>query len=1094
MAVSMALPLRKDSDISSNQFRYVPQANGRSIAVAADGKAVKLRVSPYTMQVYKMKSLSLTHLDEIERQATTPTIITNDSHIRKSDNSDTSNTSIASASGSAGYGGITVSGGSSAPAVSPKDVCVTLTSGSALIDISNSDGGCINPAYDNGDGSHRHQTNEGLSIVDVDARISPKQESTDKGHECQGSGTCCMLPSPSCVKATLNYSSKLSGTSSTSSSLKKKSSSFLHRERKKPVLTRSQVSSSEYFSVCFEGDHNDPGVLIPATKGVRLAECLRASLSRRSLSFSQIYVTDNGFNNPHETGVRYTEPLDANMDISALAGRTLIVSEREGTSSRRTGGGHLTLQKAASVGNQPMSVVSSTNKLFTSTSTDDNYDQSPKASSASSKQSKQKWTIPFGSKGPQKSKLCELLDSYNKEIPKSTSSSSNFNNPEYVDALVGLRNLPQCWTEIVNSAGMSEAETKIQSAIWELVTTEVYYILALQTVTDLFLACLEDIQSQNILTDVDQNKLFSNIRDIWEANLRFWTLYLHPMVKHSERTKDPMSIYYFQRGFVDFATIFTPYTKYCAEQSTCQYYCKEMYHNNPLFMTYCAWCESQKMCNRLRLADILVRPMQRLTKYGLLLAAIKKHINDEAEGEAIDAMIHSVEEFVAGVNSHLTTRQESERLKGINARIDSYEVVDVNNETLDRMVKQHSIMFDLCQPMRGIDHGRKVFVEGDLKYKDGTGKMDVHCFLFTDFLLVCKKNKNDKLKIVRQPYMTDRLMVQLKDQAIYCCYVNELNMVIAAFTLQSPKAQHWYDSITKVKHIYNRMKQGTFGDVRQYGNIINISNSCNNSTSNSNMNINNDNLSIKKSPLNSSIGSRVSSLNNSHSGSVDLNESKQVSIDFEKTNSLSSDEGAGVGSTMAASGLVMMHSKFGPGAGRKPKTTVCTMQTKSSNSLTVQPYSGLGQSMPNLNLNSIQNSNTLSVPGTSNTSSHSGMVLLSPSQRGISYPPPSPTRATLRRGFAFSTSIKNPPLIKTRNVASQQSFTLSQQQSFNSASLGQHQPCQPTNTVGTNEPGTGAGLSLSSANVSFFKRKNSFQSVPNNSASTSMDQSLPNET
>uniref|UniRef100_A0A182W3X1 DH domain-containing protein n=1 Tax=Anopheles minimus TaxID=112268 RepID=A0A182W3X1_9DIPT len=1102
----------------------------------------------------QMKSLSLTHLDEIERQATTPTIITNDPHIRKSDNSDTSNTSIASASGSAGYGGNTVSGGSSVHAVSPKDVCVTVTSGSALIDISNSDGGCINPAYDNGDGGHRRDTNNGISVSDMDTRNCPRQESIDKGHECQGSGACCMLTSPSCVKAALGYSSKLSGTSSTSSSLKKKSSSFLHRERKKPVLTRSQVSSSEYFSVCFDSDHNDPGVLIPATKGVRLAECLRASLSRRSLSFSQIYVTDNGFNNPHETGVRYTEPLDGNMDISALAGRTLIVSERDATSNRRTGG-HLTLQKAASVGNQP-SIMSSTSKLFTSTSTDDNYDQSPKASSASGKQSKQKWTIPFGSKGPQKSKLCELLDSYNKEIPKSTSSSSNFNNPEYVDALVGLRNLPQCWTEIVNCAGklkqrvisnagrpdgsanniqmayhpfliyqffpkcfpiktlrwpvcegVSEAETKIQSAIWELVTTEVYYILALQTVTDLFLACLEDIQSQNILTDVDQNKLFSNIRDIWEANLRFWTLYLHPMVKHSQRTKEPMSIYYFQRGFVDFATIFTPYTKYCAEQSTCQYYCKEMYHNNPLFMTYCAWCESQKMCNRLRLADILVRPMQRLTKYGLLLAAIKKHISDEAEGEAIDAMIHSVEEFVAGVNSHLTTRQESERLKGINARIDCYEVVDANNETLERMVKQHSIMFDLCLPMRGIDHGRKVFVEGDLKYKDSTGKMDVHCFLFTDFLLVCKKNKNDKLKIVRQPYMTDRLMVQLKDQAIYCCYVNELNMVVAAFTLQSPKAQHWYDSITKVKHIYNRMKHGTFGDVRQYGNIINISNSCNNSTSNSNMNINNDNLSIKKSPLNSSIGSRVSSLNNSHSGSVDLNESKQVSIDFEKTNSLSSDEGAGVASTMPGSGLAMMHSKYGPSSGRKPKNTVCTMQTKSSNSLTVQPYSGLGQSMPNLNLNSIQNSNTLSVPGTSNSHSHSGMVLLSPSQRGISYPPPSPTRATLRRGFAFSTSIKNPPLIKTRNVSSQQSFALSQQQSFNSASLGQHQQCLPsssnipsstTNNIGTNATNEGCtgggGLSLSSANVSFFKRKNSFQSVPNNSATTSMDQSLPNET
>uniref|UniRef100_A0A182Q1V7 DH domain-containing protein n=1 Tax=Anopheles farauti TaxID=69004 RepID=A0A182Q1V7_9DIPT len=752
---------------------------------------------------------------------------------------------------------------------------MTVTSGSALIDISNSDGGCINPAYDNGDGGARRPANECISAIsDADARDGPKQEGIDKGHDCQGSGTCCMLSSPSCVKSALSYSSKLGGTSTSSSSLKKKSSSFLHRERKKPVLTRSQVSSSEYFSVCFEGDHNDPGVLIPATKGVRLAECLRATLSRRSLSFSQIYVTDNGFNNPHETGVRYTEALDANMDISALAGRTLIVSERDGTSSRRTGG-HLTLQKAASVGNQP-SIMSSTSKLFTSTSTDDNYDQSPKASSASGKQSKQKWTIPFGSKGPQKSKLCELLDSYNKEIPKSTSSSSNFNNPEYVDALVGLRNLPQCWTEIVNCAGPAGIGENFSSpAPSQRPSGEP------QPMLPLFLACLEDIQSQNILTDVDQNKLFSNIRDIWEANLRFWTLYLHPMVKHSQATKEPMSIYYFQPGFVDFASIFTPYTKYCAEQSTCQFYCKEMYHNNPLFMTYCAWCESQKMCNRLRLADILVRPMQRLTKYGLLLAAIKKHINDEAEGEAIDAMIHSVEEFVAGVNSHLTTRQESERLKGINARIDCYEVVDSNNETLDRMVKQHSIMFDLCQPMRGIDHGRKVFVEGDLKYKDSTGK------------------------IVRQPYMTDRLMLQLKEQALYCCYVNELNMVVAAFTLQSPKAQHW---------------------------------------------------------------------------------------------------------------------------------------------------------------------------------------------------------ATLRRGFAFSTSIKNPPLIKTRNVASQQSFTLSQQQSFNSATLGQqHQPGLPSpanianSTAGivssiAPAEGCASGLTLASASVSFFKRKNSFQSVPNNSATTSLEQSLPSET
>lgn len=114
---------------------------------------------------------------------------------------------------------------------------------------------------------------------------------------------------------------------------------------------------------------------------------------------------------------------------------------------------------------------------------------------------------------------------------------------------------------------------------------------------------------------------------------------------------------------------------YCAEQSTCQFYCKELNQNNTLFTAYLAWCESQKMCNRLRLADIVVRPMQRLTKYSLLLTAIRKHMDDVEQIEAMDRMIHSVENFVGSVNNHLTMRQESERLKGVMARIESYDVV-----------------------------------------------------------------------------------------------------------------------------------------------------------------------------------------------------------------------------------------------------------------------------------------------------------------------------------------------------------------------------------------------------------------------------------
>lgn len=171
----------------------------------------------------------------------------------QSDNSDTSNASIASASGSIGYGGSRVPANSicyqsSTEGPSPGDTAVSpqgkepagllvaTTSGSALIGLSDSDGGCINPAYDNGDGNCPTGTNDGIV---VDAGEGPGAatcgESTTSSTSNENSNQTCCLSSPSFPK---------SKSLSTTASLKKKSSSFLHRERKKPVLTRSQVSCS----------------------------------------------------------------------------------------------------------------------------------------------------------------------------------------------------------------------------------------------------------------------------------------------------------------------------------------------------------------------------------------------------------------------------------------------------------------------------------------------------------------------------------------------------------------------------------------------------------------------------------------------------------------------------------------------------------------------------------------------------------------------------------------------------------------------------------------------------------------------------------
>lgn len=51
------------------------------------------------------------------------------------------------------------------------------------------------------------------------------------------------------------------------------------------------------------------------------------------------------------------------------------------------------------------------------------------------------------------------------------------------------------------------------------------------------------------------------------------------------------------------------------------------------------WCETRRECERLRLTDLLAKPMQRLTKYSLLLKAILKKTDDPIEVNALKRMV-----------------------------------------------------------------------------------------------------------------------------------------------------------------------------------------------------------------------------------------------------------------------------------------------------------------------------------------------------------------------------------------------------------------------------------------------------------------------
>lgn len=51
------------------------------------------------------------------------------------------------------------------------------------------------------------------------------------------------------------------------------------------------------------------------------------------------------------------------------------------------------------------------------------------------------------------------------------------------------------------------------------------------------------------------------------------------------------------------------------------------------------WGETHKQCNRLKLADMVAKPHQRLTKYPLLLKSVLKKTDDPSARDILNSMV-----------------------------------------------------------------------------------------------------------------------------------------------------------------------------------------------------------------------------------------------------------------------------------------------------------------------------------------------------------------------------------------------------------------------------------------------------------------------
>ncbi|RZF42189.1 hypothetical protein LSTR_LSTR004338, partial [Laodelphax striatellus] len=289
-------------------------------------------------------------------------------------------------------------------------------------------------------------------------------------------------------------------------------------QRRRP-LARSQVSSSEYFSVSFDlgagsNSENENNEFLIAAKGTSLAAALSSVCRRRGIELEDVNVYLESCKNPP------LPPLTT--ETSWLGGKHIVIKSKEERKDSKTS--TITKSGQLSLGKHQGSCRRKSGR-FSSTSIEETTGSDTTDFNRASGKSRQRWSGLFSnSKDTKMGLLVEFLNNYSKHgIPLLTDTVEDLEEALY--------NLEEDWRYAVKDVyTLGEKVQQQQTAIWELIQTELAYIRSLKVVNDFFLSCLTNLQNENILTEIDKSKLFSNIGEIFMVNRNFWCNHMFPML------------------------------------------------------------------------------------------------------------------------------------------------------------------------------------------------------------------------------------------------------------------------------------------------------------------------------------------------------------------------------------------------------------------------------------------------------------------------------------------------------------------------------------------------------------------------------------
>ncbi|ORZ29742.1 hypothetical protein BCR44DRAFT_1447970 [Catenaria anguillulae PL171] len=274
---------------------------------------------------------------------------------------------------------------------------------------------------------------------------------------------------------------------------------------------------------------------------------------------------------------------------------------------------------------------------------------------------------------------------------------------------------------------LAPGERARQEAIFELIKTEQAYVRDLQVVMDVFIQPLAHGAAGMEVFGEDKlrKQVVEHIFGPWEEVLVTNVAFLSDLELRQEMDDGLVG----KPGEVVLEHIpaMKCYLPFCASQKAAIETLTKLIKDNAMFSQFLSQRQADPRCRSLDLGSYLLKPMQRLTRYPLLIKQILHHTPDtHSDHPTLLASLHAAEKVLYEVNEAARDQEDKVKFSEIATKVD---------------LRLGSNVLDLRSSTKHL--GKRHFIhEGPLaKAKSGRA---LYGYLFNDILLLCEERRSDR--------------------------------------------------------------------------------------------------------------------------------------------------------------------------------------------------------------------------------------------------------------------------------------------------------------------------------------------------------------